>query len=358
MDKLQSNITIIGTCLCVDGKKLWRWYHDILSGFLDSETQSKRHIHDLLVKGKAGIKTIRVPIFKLENMGEKMAIDEKKIGEEMHTVITNRETGKIAVLAQTIKASELAELIPKFFGLGFKVKSITRDLSNAYDWFCRQLFMNATHVADKFHIISHLLDALQDVRVRYRQELLREKRIRFENYKKEQKEKQKQAKLKGEPYKQENFKYNEKTLSNGETPLELLARSRFLLYKYKGDWTASQTERANVLFKHYPDIEMAYNLSCSFRNWYRKRNIGSDMALLKSKLIQWYKEVEETDIDELNNFKSLVERHEGVILNYFIHGYTNAIAENMNSKISRFIMINQGTREREFFYFRLSNFFT
>ncbi|MCP4179843.1 MAG: transposase, partial [bacterium] len=34
--------------------------------------------------------------------------------------------------------------------------------------------------------------------------------------------------------------------------------------------------------------------------------------------------------------------------------YTNAIAENINSKIQRFIASNQGTRDREFFYFRLA----
>jgi len=36
---------------------------------------------------------------------------------------------------------------------------------------------------------------------------------------------------------------------------------------------------------------------------------------------------------------------------------TNAIAENINSKIQRFVMINQGTRDRVFFYFRVGKFF-
>jgi len=358
MDTLQTNTTGIGECLCVDGKKLWRWYRDTLSGYLSKENQEKQYKNDIEIQDHGKTKSIRIPILKVENIGEEMAIDEKKIGEEMHTVLTNRKTGKIALLAQTLKSSELAKIIPKFNSNNFKVKSITRDLSNTFDWFSRQAFMNASHTADKFHIISHLLDANQDVRIRYRQELLREKRIKFEKYKSGQKEKKEQAKAKGESFKSNNFRFNEKKLANGETPMELLARSRYLLYKYPGDWTPTQIQRANVLFENYPEIQKAYNLSCKFRTWYRKENVGSDMNQMKIKLHEWFNEVDIADIDELSNFKSLVERNEGVILNYFKHGFTNAIAENMNSKISRFVMINQGTRDREFFYFRLANYFS
>jgi transposase len=58
------------------------------------------------------------------------------------------------------------------------------------------------------------------------------------------------------------------------------------------------------------------------------------------------------------NFKSLIERNMLPILNYFRFGATNAIAENINSQIQRFIMINQGTGDREFFYFRLQKNFS
>jgi len=37
-----------------------------------------------------------------------------------------------------------------------------------------------------------------------------------------------------------------------------------------------------------------------------------------------------------------------LIINYFVKGNTNAKAENINSKIQRFIMMNQGTRDKEF----------
>jgi transposase len=69
------------------------------------------------------------------------------------------------------------------------------------------------------------------------------------------------------------------------------------------------------------------------------------------------KKVEQDEVDELLNFKSLVERFRMPILNYFRFGATKAIAENINSRIQRFITINQGTRDREFFYFRMKKYF-
>jgi transposase len=291
-------------------------------------------------------------------MGPEMAIDEKQIGEEMHTILSNRQTGKIAVLAKSISARELKEIIPKFDLKGFDVKTITSDLSPSYDWFCRQAFCNSMHVADKFHIIKSLLDACQDVRTRYRQELLTDKRLKFKEFKEEEHKRKQNSKQNNQPFVAQKFVYKEQRASNGETIFELLARSRYLLYKYPHDWTVSQKERAIALFKHYPEIEKAYNISCNFRTWYRKVNIGKDKNLLIEKLKQLYLQVEDAAVMEMENFKSTVEQNETMILNYFVKGDTNAIAECINSKIQRFITSNQGTIDKEFFYFRLAKNFS
>lgn len=358
MDKLQTNITPIAKALCVEPQKLWRWYRDTLSGFLDPENQAIRHQYDIQLKEKGVNKEIRVPILKPENIGPNMAIDEKQIGEEMHTVLSNRDTGKIALLARTLKAKELSLLTSYFEGKGFEVKTVTRDLSISYDWFCRTAFPNAGHVADKFHIIKILLDSSQDVRVRYRQEILRDKRLKYEGHKQKEKLRKEQCEIEGKRYKKKKFVYDQPKTENGETPMELLARSRFLLFKYQDQWTPSQAQRATVLFKLYPEIEMAYKLSSQFRDWYKKENIGTHPDTIGLKLNEWYRNVEKADIEEMLNFKSLVERNEAIIRRYFEKGHTNAIAENINSKIKRFIMINQGTRDREFFYFRVKQYFS
>ncbi|MFA7672117.1 MAG: transposase [Sphaerochaetaceae bacterium] len=358
MDVHLGNITPYGDSLLINPQKLHRWYRDSLSGFLDPQTISQRHRHDIEIKKQGIKKRIRVPILSLENFGEDMAIDEKLIGEEVHTILSNRTNGKIALLACSVKASELIELLPSFNLKGFDVKSITRDLSPSYDWFCRQVFCNARHVADKFHIIRHLLNACQDVRVRYRQEELTRKRIEYQAFKDSEKERKKKCRINGELYKHKNFYYKEKRMKNGETLLEILARSRYLLYKYPNDLTENQRERAQILFELFPEINESYLLSCEFRDWYKKENIGEERTILLQRLQEWYKAVDRSEIPEMENFKSLVERNQEMIMNYFVKGETNAIAECINSKIQRFISVNQGTRDREFFYFRIANFFT
>jgi transposase len=147
-------------------------------------------------------------------------------------------------------------------------------------------------------------------------------------------------------------------LSNGETVLESLAHSRYLLFKYSDEWSASQERRANALFLKFPEIKKVYERSCEFRNWMKRDNVGKCMRNIKDELRTWMQNVERDNVDEMLNFKSLIERHMLPVLNYFRFGVTNAIAENINSHIQKFVTINQGTRDREFFYFRMKKYFT
>jgi hypothetical protein len=66
-------------------------------------------------------------------------------------------------------------------------------------------------------------------------------------------------------------------LSNGDTLKQLLARSRYLLYKNNNKWqnpnnVENQIERASILFELYPDIEK-YNLAQDLRNIFEKQLI-------------------------------------------------------------------------------------
>lgn len=299
-----------------------------------------------------------VPIVKEENLGEDMAIDEKKIGSNMYTVLSNRQTGKIALLASTLKTSILAEIMRAFSTKAFEVRTVTMDLSPSYDWLIRQVFMNTTHIADKFHVHTHLFDALQSMRIYHRQQELTKRRLRYEEFKNKKTLRRQQCKKSNTDYKPERFSYKESTLPNGETKRELLARSMYLLYKLPHKWTPSQSQRAEILFMLYPDIKTAYELCCEFRIWYGRNNIGQNIQYIRSSLHKWYKDVVNSDIEEMLNFKSLVERNEPYILNYFISGKTNANAEVLNAKIQNFIHSNMGARDINFFLFRLRNYFS
>lgn len=359
MDSQPLNFQSVGSVLCVEGRKLYRWYKEVLSGFTQPQQQEKLHRYDIKEKRKNGdVYTVSVPILKQENMGVEMCVDEKKIGDSMYTILTNRTTGKIALLAETLKINTLAEIMRHFGTEKFAVKSITRDLSESYKWFSKQVFMNAKHVADKFHVLGHLFEASQSIRVYYRQKFLSEKREKYEEHKKKEFERAGQCMNQKKPFKPKEFDYKEPRYSNGETPRELLARSRYLLYKYPHQWTTSQSERAEILFEQYPEIKKVYDLSCDFRNWFSKKNIAKDKDFLTSELYKWYSEVDQTGIEEILNFKSLVERNQTDIMNYFDEGETNALAEAINSKIQQFIQTNKGVKDKDFFFFRLKNYYT
>ena len=357
MDTHLTNISVFAELMGVDSKTLQHWYQEYLSGFI-AEGQEKIHANDIDVKSGNKSSKIEVPIVCSENIGEDMAIDEKMIGEEYYTILTNRNTGKISLCAATTKSAYLQQaMLPILTHLG-KIKTITRDMSGSYSKLCSELMPSAIQIADKFHVISNLIDALQAVRIRHRQKILEQRRNALQLFKQQEKLRREECERNGSKCSAKKFSYNEEHLSNGETPSEILARSHFLLYKFPHQWKPSQRNRATVLFKNFPEIEKAYELACQFRTWYAKENINKHRLQIEKELFTWYENVEDCDIDEMTNFKSLVESNEDVVIAYFEKGHTNAIAENLNGRIKKFIASNQGLRNRDFFFFRVKNFFS
>ncbi|WP_430812270.1 MULTISPECIES: ISL3 family transposase [unclassified Carboxylicivirga] len=139
-------------------------------------------------------------------------------------------------------------------------------------------------------------------------------------------------------------------LSNGDTKKQLLARSRYLLFKPQERWTPSQWNRAQVLFKHYPDIEKAYQLSHKLYEIYN-RLISPDIA--RTKLAQWFNEIEKSGFDAFATIRRTFETHHETIINYFNGRSTNAAAESFNATIKDFRRQFRGVKDVNFFLYRL-----
>ena len=112
-------------------------------------------------------------------------------------------------------------------------------------------FPNCSMVIDRFHVVRLVMDAMQHIRVS-----LRWAAIKAEN------DAIKQAKGNKE-------KYLPEVLSNGDTLKQLLARSKYLLYKTEDEWTVNQTRRAGLLFEKYPSLKTAYKFALQFRAIYK-----------------------------------------------------------------------------------------
>jgi len=198
-------------------------------------------------KGKA----IEVPILKPENLGAKMSIDEKHISDEIYTILSNRQTSKIAMICKSINYTEIKQVFEKLLPGLNQVQSITRDFSPLFEKVCSGLIPHAIQVGDKFHVIKNLMEAHQSVRIRYRQKELEKRRKALQEFKTLELARLKEYERTGKTFKPDKFYYHEEKLENGETLLEIIARSRYLLYKYRNQWTERQQKRAQALFKTY-----------------------------------------------------------------------------------------------------------
>jgi len=348
------SFAVCGLLLGICGKKIYEWYRNVLSGYTGREVQEELHEHDtldptLINRLTKQPKVIPVPIFAPEHLGKNMALDDKNIGGEGYTILSNKDTGKIALMAMTTKASILCKVLAGMpTALLMRVKTISKDLAAGYDWVARTVFLNAVRIADKFHVVSLGLDALQDVRIRYRQEVLSLERKAKEEWKKAGKKMKDFAKV--NPV---------EVPSSGETIKELLAKSRYLLFKFESQWTDSQRQRAQLLFECFPEIKEAYGILCAFRNFYKcKTGEPNSGHRARESLEKWYIKANASNIEEIKNFIHTVKSHEGEILHYFDEGHTNAFAESLNNKIQNFVRSNYGIRDRDFFHFRVKKHFS
>jgi len=334
VDSRPVNFSTIGAFYQLPGKTIYTWYRQCLSGYPEAVASGQWGKDNFTGSDK---KQKIVPVLRLENIGEEMAIDEKMIDEEFYTVFTNRQTGKIAMLAETLRVEELGALIDKMGQTKQIVKEITADLSPTYERFCTQSFPQATVIADKFHVVKHIIEAVQSMRLRLKQEELSALPVS----KKQRRQVEQSTKL-----------------INGETRIELLTRSRYLLFKRQASWTHSQQKRAQLLFETYPALQVAYQLCEQLRHWLDRKNIGKKEWELEKELIEWYEAAEHQKLPEIENLIRLIGNNEQKIMNYFISGKTNAKAEAMNSKIQRFITANYGVRDTDFFMYRLAKYYS
>jgi transposase len=274
------SFALLGLVFGISGRKIYDWYRNVLSGFDDPEAQKRLHEHDtvdpaLIDKETGKPKKVFVPILKPENFGENMTIDDKNIGGEGYTVISNKDTGKIAALIMSVKAGIVSDVLLKKVPtkILMAVKTVTKDLAENYDWIARTCFMNAMKIADKFHVIKLAMEALQAIRVRFRQAALTAERERREQWKKEG------NKIKDLP---EAESIRERRNRKRPSWLEVdISCSEF-----EKQWTETQAERAMILFREFPEIKEAYDLICSFRNFY-KCKIGTGHRARDS-LDRWY----------------------------------------------------------------------
>lgn len=242
----------------------------------------------------------------------------------------------MAILKGTHSETIIPLLLSIPIHLRKRVREVTLDLAGSMGLIVKKCFPHASMVIDRFHVQQLATEALQEIRIRHRWEA-----IDNENNAIDECRENKQP-------------YIPKILNNGETLKQLLARSRYLLYKAEHNWTLEQSKRANILFDRYPDIKKAYELSQKLSWIY---NNSKDKIYALSRLAKWHEDVTQAGFKTFNTLSRTIENNYQRILNYFDNRSTNASAESFNAKIKAFRAQYRGVTDVNFFLFRLAKLF-
>jgi transposase len=316
----------LGHYFQLDGKQLQEQYKEHLSEY--GSWDQKGHADDWMLF--------------IKNMGPFLSIDETALSNgELYTIVTNKEAkGRKGAIVAMIKGTvsddiiKVLKRIPE--RLRKRVREVTMDMAANMQLAVKRCFVNAHRVIDRFHVQKLAFDAVQEARIKYRWEALDRENDAIAKAKKDK------------------VAYLPEVLENGDTVKQLLARSRYLLFKHPTKWTLSQEQRAKLLFERYPLLKQAYDLSLRLGDIFR---ICSSKEQAFKRLAIWHNEVETCGIESFKTVSRSVESHYLSILNFFISRSTNASAESFNAKVKAFRATSRGVRDVKFFLFRLAKIY-
>ena len=277
-----------------------------------------------------------------ENIGTNLSIDETSLSQgELYTIITNKDAkGKKGALVAMVKGTNSKEVIDVLNKIPEQdrdaVKEVTLDMASSMNKIVLGSFPKAVQVIDRFHVQKLAYEALQQMRVFHRWEALEQENKEYELAK------------------ETGVKFIAQRLENGDTFKQLLARSRYLLFKQKKKWTPKQWARAEILFKYYPDLERAYGLVQDLGCVYRS---SKEKGIAYTKLARWHNEVDLAGFKQFNTLSKIIKNHYQRILNFFDNRSTNASAESFNAKIKAFRNQFRGLKRIPFFLYRLTKIY-
>lgn len=333
-----------------------RAYKDTLSGF--SSWEQRDHAGQWVLKP--------------ENIGPRIGIDETSFCHDLYTIVHNKDThgkkGSIIAIVKGVQPQEVASVllqIPE--EQRNKVSTATMDLSDSMRAIVRIAFPKATVVRDCFHVIKRAGEGIEELRLRFKRDAVKDvnrqktefkkylkglakKRKQYRERRKKQGKKACEGKKRGPKPKRLNTRFEPARLNNGETAVEALTRCRTQLSKSRDKWIEKEEQRADVLFEKYPKLKEAYNLVDNLRTIFRTQDLTPKTA--ENKLDEWYTKVTESTLREIKSVKDSIKHYEEEILNYFDKRETNASAESLNSRMKGFRASMRGVRDIPYFFYR------
>lgn len=286
-----------------------------------------------------------------QNLGQDLSLDETALTNgDVYTILTNKAAkGRKGALVAMIRgvASDVVSKILRQMPTEQRqmVQTVTTDLSSAMMLTVRTVFPSAKLINDRFHVQQLMSEAVDQLRIRYRWEVLDAENKAIQ----EHRQRRKVAKTKSE--REAIGAWEPQRMANGETMPQIMAKSKHIILKHRSKWNDQQAARAAILFEKFPKLGQAYGLSMELTEIFNKRSTPDEARL---NLARWYNDVEAFDRQEFNHILETFANHDNTIINYFENRLTNASAESFNAKIKAFRSQLRGVSDVEFFMFRLA----
>ena len=236
-----------------------------------------------------------------ENIGSKLSIDEVSLSKgELYTFVTNKKgrskKGTLVACIKGTRSGDILNVLEKLpLSLRKQVDEVTLDMARNIELATKLAFPESTLVTDRFHVVKLVTESLQHDRIQLRWgELDKENKAILD-------------------VKKQGSKYKPIQLSNGDTPKQLLARSRYIIAKKSHQWTDNQKQRAKLLFKKYPELECAYKHTLEFRNIYEL----TDKIMAKERFEKWINDTFNNELKSFYTSANTVKANFSNILNFF-----------------------------------------
>ena len=187
-----------------------------------------------------------------------------------------------------------------------EVRAAVMDMHEPYRQAVELCCPQAAIVADKFHVIRRVNQALDQRRVKVQGQLQEGRRSR-------------------------------------------LFHSRYLLLKSREGLSGGEQAKVERMLEEYPVLRVAWELKEAFRAMYR----ASGKVEGARCLAEWTKQVHASGLEEFKRLLSMVARWGREILNYFDHRLTNGYVEGKNNRIKVIKRVAYGYRNVEVFIQRI-----
>lgn len=289
------------------------------------------------------------------NFGSDMSLDETCLSNgEVYTILTNKAAhggrGALAAMVRGVASdtvSAILKKVPRELRRG--VRTVTTDLSSAMMLTVRTVFPKARLINDRFHVQQLMTEAVDQMRISFRWEVLAEENEAIKKHR----AKRKAAHTRAE--KELIGEWEPERMANGETRPQIMARSRHIILMHRSKWNAQQQARAEILFRMFPKLEKAYNLYLDLVDIFNRNTVP---AVARLNLARWYNDVEDFGYEGFNKVIETFENHNETIINYFEERLTNASAESFNAKIKAFRTQFRGVGDVRFFMYRLATLYS